>query len=95
MRYTTASPPPRWVLLKENYHEDTNLETFEEEVLHRQLLQPDGVDEKDELENDVTGQSGDKKGAAAVAVRERSRQQGEHDSRHSLQHPAVRFNLRR
>jgi len=52
---------------------ETNLKTLKEKVLHRQLLQPDGVDEKDHLEDDEAGQSGDEKGAATVAVGERAR----------------------
>ena len=69
------------------------LQALQQQILHLELEEPDGVEEEDDVEQEVAEQGGEDERLAAELVAEGPRKQGEDDAGGALQHPVVRLDL--
>ena len=67
------------------------MQTLEQEILRTELVEPVGVYEEDNIEEEVAKEGREDERLTAVLVGQRPGEQGEQDGGGALQHPAVRL----
>ena len=69
------------------------LQALQQQILNLELEEPDGVEEEDDVEQEVAEQGQEDERLAAQLVTERPREQSEDDARGALKHPVVGLDL--